>query len=79
MAALDTQYDEKGSVEMVNSKVDNEVGVVAPNDSMDMSFWQSLKTNRKVMMYCLMMSLGPMAFGFDIIIVGVVTAIPAFL
>ncbi len=41
--------------------------------------WLAAKYDPKVLAYSALMSLGPMTFGFDIVVVGVVTAIPAFL
>ncbi|KAK5044657.1 hypothetical protein LTR84_010549 [Exophiala bonariae] len=68
--------DNKITVDMMEKT--NVEGVDVPG-STDITFRQALKANPKVMINCILMTLGPMAFGFDIIIVGVVTAIPAFL
>jgi len=60
-------------------ETENHVDNVDPHGSTTVSMWQSAVQNRKVMLYCVLMTFGPMAFGFDSIVVGVVTAIPAFL
>lgn len=37
-----------------------------------------IKQNPKAIFYCVLMAVGPMMYGFDNIIVGVITAMPAF-
>ncbi len=49
-----------------------------PNDSTTVSIWQSVKSNPKVIAYCVCLTIGPLMYGFDNIIVGVVTAMPSF-
>lgn len=67
---------EKENVEFVES---SEVDSIDPYASTEISMWRSVRDNPKVIFYSIIMTLGPMAFGFDIIAVGVVTAIPSFL
>lgn len=69
----------KPSVEMVEKAKDDAFLDVNPHDSTTISFKESLKENYKSVIFSVLMAAGPMAFGFDIIIVGVVTAFPAFL
>ncbi|KAH7110272.1 general substrate transporter [Dactylonectria macrodidyma] len=69
--------DDKTTIDMVEKQ--GEVAITAPHDAPNVSFLQSLKEHPKPMIMGLLMSLGPMAFGFDIIILGVVTVFPAFL
>ena len=68
---------EKGIVELVEKAENPEE--VHPDASTIQSMWQSARHNPKVLLYSALMTMGPMAYGFDIVIVGVVTAIPAFL
>jgi hypothetical protein len=74
-----TPQQEKEEVQMVEAAEVSTTDVVASHDAVNKSVIQVLKENPKPMLMTMLMSLGPMAFGFDIIIVGVVTAIPAFL
>ncbi|KAH7117439.1 general substrate transporter [Dactylonectria macrodidyma] len=71
------QQDIKPDVEMVEKG--DEKHFANPHDSTTISFKQALKDNPKSLIYSFLMAMGPLAFGFDIIIVGVVTAFPAFL
>ena len=68
---------DKGVVEQVETG--NDADDLDPHGSTTILMWESAKQNPKVMLYSVLMTFGPMAFGFDSIIVGVVTAIPAFL
>jgi hypothetical protein len=67
---------EKGIVELIE-RTENHNDLVPANGAHGM--WLAAKSDPKVLAYSVLMSLGPMTFGFDIVIVGVVTAIPAFL
>jgi hypothetical protein len=40
--------------------------------------WQVVWEKRMAVLYCLCLSLGPIAYGFDMIIISLVTAMPAF-
>ncbi|KAH7140076.1 maltose permease MAL61 [Dactylonectria estremocensis] len=71
------QQDIKPNVEMVEKG--DEKHFANPHDSTTISFKQALKDNPKSLVFSFLMAMGPLAFGFDIIIVGVVTAFPAFL
>ncbi|KAH8671584.1 maltose permease MAL61 [Xylariales sp. PMI_506] len=44
----------------------------------DTTILEMIKTNRKVIMYSVLMTAGPLMYGFDIISVGTITAMPAF-
>lgn len=52
--------------------------VDASNESMDLTVWETVKRNPKVLMASVAMTIGPLIYGFDNIIVGLVTAMPAF-
>lgn len=39
---------------------------------------QSIKQNPRAILYAVLMCIGPMLFGFDQVIVGLVTALPSF-
>lgn len=67
---------EKGVVELVE-RAENPNGT--ENGNLLQTMWLTARRNPKDVLYAVMMASGPMAFGFDIVIVGVVTAIPAFL
>lgn len=69
--------DHKPEVDMVEKG--DKMPFANPHDSTTVSFKQALKDNPKAMICSFLMAMGPLAFGFDIIIVGVVTAFPAFL
>ncbi|KAH6867417.1 general substrate transporter [Thelonectria olida] len=71
------QQEDKPSVEVVEKG--NEALAINPHDSTTISFKQSLRESYKSIIFSILMATGPMAFGFDIIIVGVVPAFPAFL
>ncbi len=51
---------------------------VDPNDKTDISILDAIKGNIKVLLYCTLMTMGPLMYGYDSIIVGVSTAIPSF-
>lgn len=67
---------EKGIVELIE-RAENHNDPVPANGAKGL--WLAARSDPKVLAYSVLMSLGPMTFGFDIVIVGVVTAIPAFL
>lgn len=67
---------EKGIVELIE-RAENHNDPVPVNGAKGM--WLAARNDPKVLAYSVLMSLGSMTFGFDIVIVGVVTAIPAFL
>lgn len=73
------EHDTKPSVEMVESKKGDVSLAINQHDATSLTLLQSLKQNYKSVIFSILMATGPMAFGFDIIIVGVVTAFPAFL
>lgn len=68
---------EKGIVELIERAENHNDDPVPANGAKGM--WLAARSNPKVLVYSVLMSLGSMTFGFDIVIVGVVTAIPAFL
>lgn len=43
-----------------------------------LSLWETVKESPNAILYCCCMSLGPFVFGFDNIIVGLITGMPAF-
>ncbi|KAG5778318.1 hypothetical protein H9Q73_008018 [Fusarium xylarioides] len=73
------EHDTKPSVEMVEKEKGDASLAVNEHDATSLTLLQSLKQNYKSVIFSVLMATGPMAFGFDIIIVGVVTAFPAFL
>ncbi|KAK9319655.1 major facilitator superfamily domain, general substrate transporter [Lipomyces orientalis] len=44
----------------------------------DASIWQAIKATPKVIAYCACLGIGPLIYGFDNIIISVVTSMPAF-
>lgn len=52
--------------------------LTAETDEQHLTIWQSVKRNSSAIAYCCGMTLGPVVFGFDIIVVNLVTAMPAF-
>ena len=55
------------------------VAAVEGTESTTVSILESVKTNPKIILYSLLMDIGPLIYGYDSIIVGVCTAMPAFL
>lgn len=47
-------------------------------NEMSLTIWQTIKTNPKTIFYCLLLALGPMVYGFDIIVVSLAVAMPSF-
>ncbi|KAL3454872.1 general substrate transporter [Aspergillus insuetus] len=64
-----------GTVEMQEFKDSPEV---LASDLDNVSVWQSIKSYPVIIFYCTCLSVGPLIYGFDNIIVSVVTAMPAF-
>ena len=63
----------------VDQAEDRRVSITqAPNESPDQTIWQAVKQNPKTILASVAMTIGPLIYGFDNIIVGVVTAMPAF-
>ncbi|KAH7417853.1 general substrate transporter [Cadophora sp. MPI-SDFR-AT-0126] len=48
------------------------------NNEMSMSIWETIKANPKTISWCCTLASGPMVYGFDLIIVSQVVAMPAF-
>lgn len=48
------------------------------NNEMSMSIWDTIKANPKTIGWCCTLASGPMVYGFDLIIVSQVVAMPAF-
>jgi hypothetical protein len=48
------------------------------DDMEGLSLWETVTESPKAIAYCCCMSLGPFVFGFDNIIIGLVTGMPAF-
>lgn len=44
----------------------------------DLTLWQTVRRWRKTVLYCLGLSSGTLLYGYDLVIVGTVTAVPAF-
>ncbi|KAH7110251.1 hypothetical protein EDB81DRAFT_894820 [Dactylonectria macrodidyma] len=64
------KQENKPSVEMVEKEKGAGSLATNPHDSTTVSFKQSLKENYKAVIFSILIATGPMAFGFDIIIVG---------
>lgn len=74
-----TSSDEKLQHTDVDMVEHRSVGAgLDPNESTTVSILDAVKANPKAIMYCVLMTVGPLIYGFDNIIVGVVTAMPAF-
>ncbi|KAJ5702008.1 hypothetical protein N7488_009556 [Penicillium malachiteum] len=52
--------------------------LAAGSDDDNLTMWQLTKKNIWAILYCCLMSVSPMVFGFDVITVGIATAMPAF-
>jgi hypothetical protein len=68
----------KATIDMVE-KADSAHVAGGHDETVNENFFTVVRKYPRVILISVLMSLGPMAFGFDVIIVGVVTAIPAFL
>jgi hypothetical protein len=66
----------EGNVETIEDR--RQSIVEAPNESTELTIWQTVKVNPKVIAYSVALTVGPLIYGFDNIIVGLVTAMPAF-
>ncbi len=80
--ALSTYDDDKHNngreIEKVE-KVEHSNGAQGHADEqMHTSILDAIKANPKVLLYCILMTTGPLIFGYDSIIVGVSLAIPSF-
>ncbi len=49
-----------------------------PSHEMNLSILETIKANPKAITYCALLCFGPMVYGFDLIIVSLATAMPAF-
>ena len=50
-----------------------------PNSAVkDLTLWQAVRKWRKIVLYCLGLSCAILLYGYDLVIVGTVSAIPAF-
>jgi hypothetical protein len=49
-----------------------------PHESTTVSILDAAKANPKAVIYCILMTFGPLIYGFDNIIVRVITVVPAF-
>ncbi len=54
--------------------------IVSPDlgNEMNLSILETIKANPKAIIYCALLCFGPMVYGFDLIIVSLATAMPAF-
>ncbi len=52
--------------------------VVPHNESTELTIWQTVKENPKVIGAAVAMTIGPVVYGFDSIIISLVTAMPSF-
>lgn len=48
------------------------------SDEMSLTIWQTIKANPKTLAYSLVLAMGPMVYGFDLIIVSLAVAMPSF-
>lgn len=49
-----------------------------PRPEPEQSIWQEIKNNPRVIAYAALANVGSLAFGYDILVTGAVTAVPAF-
>lgn len=49
-----------------------------PTQEVEQSIWQEIKSSPRVIAYTLLANAGSLVFGFDILVTGAVTALPAF-
>ena len=68
--------DRKSSVEAVEYRRASIVDSL--NESKELSIRETVKQNPKVIAASVAMTIGPLIYGFDNIIVGLVTAMPSF-
>ena len=68
--------DKKSSVEAVEHRRASIVN--ASNESRELTIWETVKQNPKVIAASVTMTIGPLIYGFDNVIVGLVTAMPSF-
>lgn len=40
--------------------------------------WAMIRTHRKLVLYAALANIGPLMFGYDMVIIGAVTALPIF-
>jgi hypothetical protein len=67
----------KAGEECVEWAGKSEQAFASINENPNENIWQVVKKNRWVVLYCCCMTISPMVFGFDVITVGIVTAMPA--
>lgn len=72
------ETDNKVSDQHVKWTAKSEADLAAGNDERNENMWQLVKRNRWAIFYCCCMTVSPMLYGFDVITVGVVTAMPEF-
>lgn len=49
-----------------------------PRQDMEQTIWQEIKSSPRIIAYTALANAGSLAFGFDILVTGAVTALPAF-
>jgi hypothetical protein len=48
------------------------------NNGMCFTIWETIKRNLHAIIYSLLLATGPMVYGYDLMVVGIVVAMPAF-
>ncbi|KAJ5700984.1 hypothetical protein N7493_012030 [Penicillium malachiteum] len=76
--AQNLEMEEKATGDHMKWTVKSEMELAAGSDDENLSMWQLMKKNNWAILYCCLMSVNPMVFGFDVITVSIATAMPAF-
>ncbi|KAJ6008269.1 hypothetical protein N7540_012245 [Penicillium herquei] len=76
--AQNLEMEEKATDNQMEWTVKSEMDLAAGSDDDNLTMWQLMKKNNWAILYCCLMSVSPMVFGFDVITVGIATAMPAF-
>lgn len=66
--------DEDREVAEVIENVTDNIGDMGD----ELSVWECVKNNPKAIFYSFLMSIGPTAFGFDNLVVGLIASMPGF-
>jgi SP family general alpha glucoside:H+ symporter-like MFS transporter len=57
---------------------DNDEPKSLPGHEVEQTIWQEVKSSPRIIAYTALANAGSLAFGFDILVTGAVTALPAF-
>ena len=76
--AQNLEMEEEATGNHMEWTVKSEMELAVGSDYDNLTMWQLTKKNSWAILYCCLMSVSPMVFGFDVITVGTATAMPAF-